>query len=161
MNLKKAILNWVLAYAIVTLLCYASTGIVGALLNLETAEDLGVGVFQDPAFLLTVPYHILINLLTWSGFGFLYLRKVGNRQATAIGALKLGTFWLGVSLVFDLFAFVIIKHPFSMTFQEFYVDYQPWIGLTYLTVIGGPLAAYLLFKVALRLDALKKAHMGV
>jgi hypothetical protein len=148
MNLKRAILNFVLSYAVVTVLCYGSTFIVGILLRLPSAEELGVGIFQDPAFLLTVPYHIVINALTWMGFGYLYLRAVGGGATGILGALKVGALWLSIALVLDVFAFVLIKSPFSMTAREFYIDYQPWITLTYLTVIGGPIAAYLLSRLA-------------
>ncbi|WP_319560752.1 hypothetical protein [Marispirochaeta sp.] len=148
MNLKHAIVNFLLAYIVVTVLCYGSTIIVGILLGLPFGEELGVGALEDPAFLLTVPYHIIINALTWMGFGYLYLKKTGSHETSLLGAFSIGALWLAIALVIDVFAFVLIKSPYSMTAREFYIDYQPWITLTYLTVIGGPVAAYPFSKLA-------------
>lgn len=142
MNLKRAIPCFVISYAIVTILCYASTGIVEAALQLPSSEELGIGIFEAPGFVMTVPYHIIINALTWSFFGFLYLRKTGRAERSVLNAIRLGAFWLAIALTIDVFAFVLIQHPYSMTAREFYIDYQPWITLTYLTVIGGPTIAY-------------------
>ncbi len=143
MNLKRAYLNFVLSYLVVTVLCYGLTFLVTLMLKLPTAEELGVGIFQDPAFVMTVPWHILINLLTWTAFGRRYLRKEASAEAGLKPALQLGALWLATALAIDVVIFVAIKSPFSMKAREFYVDYQPWITLTYLTVIGGPILAYL------------------
>ena len=46
-------------------------------------------------------------------------------------------------ILFSLFGWVLIKHPWSLSFKEFYVDYQPWITLIYLAIFAGPLVGYL------------------
>ncbi len=56
-------------------------------------------------------------------------------------ALRLGAFWAVITIVVDLIGWVLIKHPWSMTFKQMYVDYQPWISLIYLVIFGAPLAA--------------------
>ena len=33
-------------------------------------------------------------------------------------------------------------HPWSLTFKEFYVDYQPWITLIYIAIYASPFIAY-------------------
>lgn len=38
---------------------------------------------------------------------------------------------------------VMIKHPWNLTFKEFYVDYQPWISLIYLAIFLGPVIGFL------------------
>ena len=49
-------------------------------------------------------------------------------------ALITGAIWAGICIVFDVFGWVIIKHPWSLSFKEFYVDYQLWITLIYLAI---------------------------
>ena len=46
-------------------------------------------------------------------------------------------------ILFDVFGWVLIKHPWSLSFMEFYVDYQPWITLIYLAIFAGPTVGYL------------------
>ena len=47
-------------------------------------------------------------------------------------------------MVFDVFGWVIIKHPWSLSFKEFYVDYQPWITLIYIAIFLGPVIGFFL-----------------
>jgi hypothetical protein len=54
-------------------------------------------------------------------------------------ALKPGTFWAVVCILIDLVGWILIPHPWAMTFKEFYIDYQPWITLTYLVIFFSPL----------------------
>jgi len=57
-------------------------------------------------------------------------------------ALITGGIWTGICIVFDVFGWVLIKHPWSLSFKEFYIDYQPWISLIYLSIFLGPIVAY-------------------
>ena len=91
---------------------------------------------------MTKPWHPLYNIILFTIFGLLYLRKVEDlnlKKAMATGAL-----WSGISIVIDLFGWVIIKHPWSLTFKQFYVEYQPWITLVYLAMFIAPVISYLI-----------------
>lgn len=33
---------------------------------------------------------------------------------------------------------VLIKHPWSMTWKEMYIDYQPWLSLIYISIFVSP-----------------------
>ena len=46
-------------------------------------------------------------------------------------------------MIIDVFGWVMIKHSWSLSFKEFYVDYQPWITLIYLAIFAGPVVGYL------------------
>ena len=59
-------------------------------------------------------------------------------------ALLTGLLWAGICIVFDVFGWVLIKHPWSLTFREFYIDYQPWLTLIYLAIFLGPMIGFLL-----------------
>ena len=52
-----------------------------------------------------------------------------------------------ICIVFDVFGWVLIKHPWSLSFKEFYVDYQPWITLIYIAIFAGPLVGYLIMLI--------------
>lgn len=89
----------------------------------------------------TKPWHPLYNIILFSFFGWLYMKSLSLTSLHE--ALITGTLWAGICIIFDVFAWVILKHPWNLTFKEFYVDYQPWIALIYLAVFAGPFIGYL------------------
>jgi hypothetical protein len=92
---------------------------------------------QAPAYLMTIPYHPLLNLF-WLPFAWLYLRGFATDIRQHEG-LKLGTLWTVICVFIDLIGWILIQHPWAMTFKEFYVDYQPWITLIYLVIFLSPI----------------------
>lgn len=88
---------------------------------------------------MTKPWHPLYNIILFTLFGLLYLRKV--KELTYKKALLTGVLWSGISIVIDLFGWVIIKHPWSLTFKQFYVEYQPWIVIIYLMIFLAPVVS--------------------
>lgn len=64
-------------------------------------------------------------------------------EPTLTESLIMGAIWVGICIIFDLFGWVLIKHPWSLSFKEFYVDYQPWFTLIYLAIFAGPVVEYL------------------
>jgi hypothetical protein len=138
-NFKRAGINFVLAYLVVTILAYGVSFLAEIIFQLPSMEELGVTMFESPTFVMTVPYHLLINFLVWTGFSWLYFRKAEGRTILFKEYLHLALFWLVLAMLTDLIAFVLIKSPFSLTPHQFYVEYQPWISLTYLIVLVSPL----------------------
>lgn len=141
-NIKKAILNFIWAYIIVTILAYSVSYLAGSIFKLPSYIDLGVSLFEDPAFVMTVPYHLLINLLTWTIFSHFYFRKKSTVTLIWQEAFRLGLFWLLVAMMVDFIGFVLIKSPISLTPHQFYIEYQPWISITYVIVLLSPLVYY-------------------
>lgn len=90
----------------------------------------------------TKPWHPLYNIVLFSLFGYLYLK--GLPQPSLREALMTGGMWAGVCILFDVFGWVLIRHPWSLTFKGFYVDYQPWITLIYIAIFLGPVVGFLL-----------------
>ena len=134
---RKATGYFLVAYWIVTILGVLLTIAFAAIFKPPSPQELHVPFSQTPAYLMTLPYHPLLNLC-WFPFAWMYLRgfAVDLRQREA---LKLGTFWAGICILIDLFGWILIPHPWAMTFQEFYIDYQPWITLIYLVIFISPL----------------------
>ena len=84
----------------------------------------------------------VVRMLLFSVFGYLYMR--GLSTPTLSEAILTGVLWSGICIVFDVFGWVIIKHPWSLSFKGFYIDYQPWITLIYIAIFLGPLVGYCL-----------------
>ncbi len=88
----------------------------------------------------TKPWHPLYNIIIFSLFGFFYMN--GLAAPTLSEALVTAVIWGAICIVSDLIGWVLIKHPWRLTFKEFYVDYQPWITLIYLAIMLGPVIGY-------------------
>ena len=136
---RKATGYFLLAYWVVTIVAVLLTLAFAAIFKPVSAEQLGLPPSQAPAYLMTLPYHPLLNLL-WLPFAWLYLRSFAqtSRQQEAF---KLGAFWVIICILIDLVGWILIPHPWAMTFKEFYIDYQPWITLIYLVIFLSPLVA--------------------
>ncbi|MCI6608592.1 MAG: hypothetical protein MSF04_03030, partial [Bacilli bacterium] len=68
----------------------------------------------------------------------------GLSNPTIAEAFITGAIWVSICIVFDIFGWVIIKHPWSLTFKQFYIEYQPWITLIYIAILIGPILGILL-----------------
>ena len=127
---------WV-GYALVTLVGILHTVFNIYVLKMKPMDKHSMGEGYER----TKPWHPLYNILLFSLFGWIYMR--GLSIPTWSDALITGGIWLGICIVFDVFGWVIIKHPWSLTFKGFYIDYQPWISLIYLAIFIGPIIGYL------------------
>lgn len=115
------------------------------------AEGPGLGQGYE----MTKPWHPLYNIILFTVFGLLYLRKVNNltlKKAMATGAL-----WAGISIVIDLVGWVLVPHPWSLTFRQFYIEYQPWITLVYLAMFAAPMISCFFISLKNRRQAAKLA----
>jgi len=136
-NFGYSMLWFWLAYIIVTLIGIGHTVFNITVLHMKSMKDSpGMGEGYEK----TKPWHPLYNIVVFSLFGWLYMRGLENPEMT--DALLAGAIWAGICIVFDLIGWVLVKHPWSLSFREFYVDYQPWISLIYLAIFLGPLVGF-------------------
>lgn len=130
------------AYVLVTL-----TGVLHTVFNITVlhmksmVDSPGMGEGYER----TKPWHPLYNIIIFPPFAYLYL--AGLHTLTLQTAIWTGLLWGTVTIVIDVIGWVLIKHPWSLTFKEFYVDYQPWITLIYLTIYASPLIAFGVMKL--------------
>ena len=136
-NFGYSMLWFWLAYIIVTLIGIGHTVFNITVLHMKSMKD---GPGMGEGYEKTKPWHPLYNIVIFSLFGWLYMR--GLESQTLIDALTAGAIWAGICIVFDLVGWVLVKHPWSLSFREFYVDYQPWITLIYLAIFLGPLVGF-------------------
>ncbi len=130
------------AYVLVTLTGVLHTVFNITVLHMKSMMDSpGMGEGYER----TKPWHPLYNIIIFPPFAYLYL--AGLHTVTLQTAVWTGLLWGTVTIVIDVIGWVLIKHPWSLTFKEFYVDYQPWITLIYLTIYASPLIAFGVMKL--------------
>ena len=126
-------------------ICYLSVTVVGILhtafyniyvLHMKPMGKDGMGVVYEKAN----HWHLLYNIVLFTLFGWYYMN--GLEIPSIQEAFITGAIWAGICIVFDVFSWVIIKHPWSLNFKEFYVDYQPWISSIYIAIFAGPVIGY-------------------
>ena len=139
-NVLLSLLFFYLAYVVVTLFGIAHTIFNVKVLHMKSMkESKGMG----EAYEKTKPWHPLYNIIVFPIFGLLYLKGINN--PTMNEAIITGAFWAIIAIVIDLVGWVLIKHPWRLTFKEFYVDYQPWITLIYIIIFIAPIISFILF----------------
>lgn len=102
--------------------------------SMKESEGMGEGYEK------TKPWHPLYNIIIFPIFASLYLNGLETVALTNVIATSL--LWGTITVIFDVIGWVCIKHPWSLTFKEFYIDYQPWITLIYITIYASPFIAY-------------------
>lgn len=138
-NFGMSMLWFWISYIIVTLIGVGHTIFNIVVLHMKSMKD---GPGMGEGYEKTKPWHPLYNIIMFTLFGYLYMH--GLEVISFSEALITGAIWAGICIVFDVFGWVIIKHPWSLSFKEFYVDYQPWITLIYLAIFLGPILGFLL-----------------
>lgn len=138
MNIGISQLWFWIAYIVVTLIGIGHTCFNWLVLKMEIDSTKPVKTMYDIVpYAKTVPFHPLYNIIIWPVCAYFYFIMV-QPQDIWTDALVLGISWCAITIIFDVLAWVIIRHPWSMTWKEMYVDYQPWITLIYLSILISP-----------------------
>lgn len=136
-NIAFLFLWYAAAYIVVTVI-----GILHTIFNIfvlhmksmKESEGMGEGYEK------TKPWHPLYNIIIFPIFAYIYFN--GLSSVTWEAAVLTSLTWGTVTIILDLFGWVLIKHPWSLTFRQFYVEYQPWITLIYLAIYASPFLAF-------------------
>ena len=135
-NFGFSMLWFWIAYIIVTLIGILHTIFNIYVLHMKPMDKESMGEGYEK----TKPWHPLYNIVIFTVFGFIYMNGLSN--PTIVEAFITGAIWVSICIVFDVFGWVIIKHPWSLTFKQFYVEYQPWITLIYIAIFIGPILGF-------------------
>ena len=135
-NFGFSMLWFWIAYIIVTLIGILHTIVNIYVLHMKPMDKESMGEGYEK----TKPWHPLYNIVIFTVFGFIYMNGLSN--PTIVEAFITGAIWVSICIVFDVFGWVIIKHPWSLTFKQFYVEYQPWITLIYIAIFIGPILGF-------------------
>lgn len=141
-NFGFSMLWYWMAYLVVTCIGMFHTIFNITVLHMKSMKDSpGMG----EAYEKTKPWHPLYNIIIFPIFAYIYFN--GLETLTFSNVVLTSVIWGTITVVFDLIGWVLIKHPWSLTFKEFYVYYQPWITLIYITIYSSPFIAYFITKL--------------
>lgn len=136
-NFGFSMLWYWLAYFLVTFIGMLHTVFNITVLHMKSMKDSpGMGEGYEK----TKPWHPLYNIVIFPLFACFYFN--GLETLTLSNVIATSIIWGTITVVFDLVGWVLIKHPWSLSFKEFYIDYQPWITLIYITIYASPFIAY-------------------
>ncbi len=132
---KRAVVAFVLAYFVITVLAIALALFLEAIMNVPPTADM----VHSPSYVLAEKIYPALNLLVWVTFSWFYFKIRRTESGLFKEALVLGLFWLGLALAVDYIGFVLIKHPYSLSAHDFYVGQFPWIYFVYVVLCLGPI----------------------
>ncbi|WP_081341139.1 hypothetical protein [Streptococcus equinus] len=128
-----------LAYVVVTFILGVGHTVFNiVVLKMSSMAD---GPGMGEGYEATKPWHPLYNILIFPIAAYMYLSTLPI--VTLHEVIVTSTVWGTLTIIVDVVGWVIIKHPWSLTFKEFYIDYQPWITLIYLAIYISPFLAYM------------------
>lgn len=131
-------MDW-LAYIVVTFIFGVGHTVFNiVVLKMSSMAD---GPGMGEGYEATKPWHPLYNILIFPIAAYMYLSTLPI--VTLYEVVLTSLLWGTLTIIVDVVGWVIIKHPWSLTFKEFYIDYQPWITLIYLAIYISPFLAYL------------------
>lgn len=138
-NFNISMLCFWIGYIIVTLIGILHTIFNIYVLKMKPMDKNSMGEGYEK----TKPYHAVYNIIVFTIFALIYMRSLNS--PTINDALITGAIWSGICIIFDVLGWVLIKHPWSLSFKQFYIDYQPYITLIYIAIFLGPIAAFYLY----------------
>ncbi len=137
MDFASSMLWYWIAYLVVTLIGILHTIFNIFVLHMSSMKE---GPGMGEGYEKTKPWHPLYNIIIFPVCAFFYLH--GLNTVTFSDVVVTSLIWGTLTIVIDVIGWVLIKHPWSLTFREFYIDYQPWITLIYLAIYASPFIAY-------------------
>lgn len=144
MNIGLSMIWYWTTYIIVTLVGIGHTCFNWKVLGMKIQKKPVNSIYDIVPYAKTVPYHPIYNIILWPIFAYIYIAQVTPHNLWNEVSV-LAFVWTGITIIFDLFGWVLIKHPWRMTFKEMYVDYQPWITLIYVSIFISPFIAALIY----------------
>ncbi len=105
-----------------------------------TARPSGSSILGLEAYQETLRWQPLFAIGTFSAVSYIYFGTVTVVDVWP-HALTLGVTWVVLTAVVDVFARVVLRHPWSLTLREMFVKQQPWVGLVYVAILAAPLLA--------------------
>lgn len=108
------------AYFLVTLIGVLHTVFNITVLHMKSMKDVpGMGEGYEK----TKPWHPLYNIIIFPVFVLIYFN--GLDAITFKNVIITSIIWGTLTVVFDLFVWVIIKHPWSLSFKDFILIISP------------------------------------
>lgn len=136
-----SLLYFFIGYVVITWIGFIHTVFNIKVLHMKSMKESGgKGKGLGEAYNKTKPWHPLYNLIILPIFAYMYFN--GLEAVTLSNVIVTSILWGTSAIVIDLVGWVLIKHPLSLTFRRFYIEYQPWITLVYVVMYASPFITY-------------------
>lgn len=99
---------------------------------------LKVNATQFEVFKSTKPFHPIYNIVVFPMVAAWMINNLSN-GISIFKAISIGILWLVYCFLSDIIFWVILPHPWRLTFKELFITYQPWITLAYLAIFISPI----------------------
>ncbi|MCA1011891.1 hypothetical protein [Halobacillus halophilus] len=121
------------AYWVVTAIAMLHMVMFNTVYKVPSAKQAGTSPLKSPAYLKTLPYQALYNVIVFPVFLWFYTQTMAPAN---IDVFMFHTVlqWTVLSILVDYVVWVLIPHKYKFTHKEFYVNYQPWISLIYAAI---------------------------
>lgn len=126
-------------YLLITLIAMAHVA-YNVKVRQVTRRPKGTSILDLEAYQETLRWQPLFALGIFSIMSYIYF---GTVLVTDVwpAALTLGLTWVIMTAIIDVSARVVLKHSWSLTLRELFLEQQPWHGLAYGAILGAPLLA--------------------
>lgn len=137
MDVAQSMLWFWSAYLVVTMVGVLHTVFNWKVLGMDD-EGVEINSFYDvSSYRATLPWHPFYNILLFPPAAMAYFAVVQPADVWA-HVWTLAIVWAVLAIAFDVVGWVLIKHPWSMSWHGMYVAYQPWITMIYLAIFAAP-----------------------
>lgn len=140
MDLAQSMLWFWTAYVVVTAVGIGHTVFNWKILKMTDEGIRVLSVYDISSYRATLPWHPFYNIVLFPVAASAYFAIVRPDDVWA-HAWTLAFTWALVAIVVDVIGWVLIRHPWSMTWHGMYVEYQPWLTLIYAAIFVAPLIA--------------------
>ena len=121
-----SLLYFFIGYVVITWIGFIHTVFNIKVLHMKSMKESGgKGEAPGEPYNKTKPWHPLYNLIILPIFAYLYFK--GLDTVTLSNVMLTSILWGTSAIVIDFVGWVLIKHPLSLTFRRFYIEYQPWL----------------------------------
>lgn len=139
MEILPALLWFVTSYLIIALISMAHV-VYNVKVKQLTARPEGSSILGLEAYQETLRWQPLFAVGIFSAASYVYFGTVVVADVWP-HALALAVTWVALTAILDTIVRVVLRHPWSLTIREIFVEQQPWIGLVYLAIFAAPLLA--------------------
>jgi len=142
----SSLLYFFIGYIVITWIGFLHTVFNIKVLHMKSMKESGgKGKGLGEAYNKTKPWHPIYNLIILPIFAYMYFKSLDT--ITLANVIETSILWGTSAIVIDLVGWVLIKHPLSLTFKRFYIEYQPWITLVYIIMYASPFITYILMNL--------------
>lgn len=144
MNVKFALIWFLVGFVLVNALKILHTILSSRKkFNRYSQKDIPVSAYYKQAYFNTLKFQPFYYVIVWLTCSYIYFTThISNNLFT--DALFTGISWWALTAIAEMLIWVLVNHKMNLTWKEMYLQSQPWISLTYYSVLVSPLVLSLI-----------------